>query len=540
MINKARKLIKDILFVSKITNVTGKKRTIIGAVLFAQISALTDILIILFFSILITGEYPTFLTPYMDLFDRLKIFIPIVIIFRFLFQYLQGVILKKLELKVTLNMRTYLLEEIFNRRNYSVADAYFFMNTLSGHIAFFYSNVASFINSLLQISAYLIYLVYTDSRTLFTFSLGLIILFYPIKTLIKKARASMHKVYDYSKRMNEEIQRIVENLFLIKILNKDKDEVNNFNKTVNNLIKSELNNFSLGMINSYIPGFVTMFTFSVILIFTNFARSISLDFVGVTLRLFQSFGTLTGAFNRIVNSSVHIENFYILEQNKSVVFKDNFVVNKKSKNYVIEFENVTFKYFNSDISIFENINIQFNKNEHIIITGPNGSGKSTLLGLIAGIYYPSSGKVFTNSDKFGYIGPVPLIFTDSLRKNLMYGNEKNIADEKIIEKLKMFETFKEEGNYNLDNIISNTSLSSGQMQKIAFVRALLSNAEILLLDESTSNLDDKSRNKIFEVLEEQKLTIINSTHDPNKFRNVSSHYKIEIVGEKRVLEKVEI
>ena len=50
----------------------------------------------------------------------------------------------------------------------------------------------------------------------------------------------MHKVYDYSKRMNEEIQRIVENLFLIKILNKDKDEVNNFNKTVNNLIKSEL------------------------------------------------------------------------------------------------------------------------------------------------------------------------------------------------------------------------------------------------------------------------------------------------------------
>ena len=54
----------------------------------------------------------------------------------------------------------------------------------------------------------------------------------------------MHKVYDYSKRMNEEIQRIVENLFLIKFLNKDKDEVNNFNKTVNNLIKSELNNLA--------------------------------------------------------------------------------------------------------------------------------------------------------------------------------------------------------------------------------------------------------------------------------------------------------
>ena len=539
MINKSKKLLKDILFVSKITNVTGKKRTILGAVIFSQISALTDIIIILAFSILITGENPTFLVPYVDVFDKLKIFIPILVIFRFLFQYLQGIILKKLELKITLNMRIYLLEEIFTRRNYSIADSYFYINVLSGHIAFFYSNVASFVNSFLQISAYLIYLVYTDSRTLFTFSLGLIVLFYPIKILITKARATMHQVYDYSKRMNDEIQRIVENLFLIKILNKDKDEVNNFKKTVNNLIKSELNNFSLGMINSYIPGFVTMFTFSVILIFTNFAKSISLDFVGVTLRLFQSFGTLTTSFNRIVNSSVHIENFYILEQNKSIVFKDNFVVNKNIKNSVIEFENVSFKYFNSDISIFENINIQFNKNEHSIITGPNGSGKSTLLGLIAGIYYPSSGKVYTNTDKFGYIGPVPLIFTDTLRKNLMYGNEKNISDEKIIEKLKLFETFKEESNYNLDNIISNTSLSSGQMQKVAFVRALLSNAEILLLDESTSNLDDKSRNKIFKVLEEQKLTIINSTHDPEKFKNVSSHYKIEIVGEKRVLVYVE-
>ena len=42
----------------------------------------------------------------------------------------------------------------------------------------------------------------------------------------------------------------------------------------------------------------------------------------------------------------------------------------------------------------------------------------------------------------------------------MYGNEKNITDEKIIEKLKLFETFKEEGNYNLDNIISNTSFQA--------------------------------------------------------------------------------
>ena len=324
------------------------------------------------------------------------------------------------------------------------------MNTLSGHISFFYSNVASFVNSFLQMSAYLAYLIFTDSRTLLTFSIGLIILFYPIKTLLKKTRRSMHLVYGFTKKLNDEIQRIVENIFLIKLLNKDKDEISNFDVTVNNLNKSELSNFSFGLINSQIPGLVTMFTFSIILVVSNFARSISLDFVGVTLRLFQSFGALTAAFNRIVNSSVHMENFYELEKNKEIVFKDNFVFNNERQNFEIEFKDVAFKYLNSETQLFENLNFKLKKSEHVIITGPNGSGKSTLLGLASGIFYPSSGKVFTNTEKFGYIGPNPLIFTKSLRENILYGNSKNISDEAITYQLKELDLFKEEENYNLE------------------------------------------------------------------------------------------
>ena len=77
--------------------------------------------------------------------------------------------------------------------------------------------------------------------------------------------------------------------------------------------------------------------------------------------------------------------------------------------------------------------------------------------------------------------------------------------------LKSFELFDDENRYDLDLQISNKSLSSGQMQKIAFVRALLAKFELLLLDESTANLDDKTKNKIFDILEKQKITIINST-----------------------------
>ena len=128
-----------------------------------------------------------------------------------------------------------------------------------------------------------------------------------------------------------------------------------------------------------------------------------------------------------------------------------------------------------------------------------------------------------------------MIFTGTLRDNLLYGNDQDIDESVIIKQLKDFQTFKEESNYRLDKIIDNKSLSSGQMQKIAFIRALLSEPDILLLDESTANLDDFSRKLIFKILGNKKVTIINSTHDPENFENVDNYLKIDIVDEKRKL-----
>ena len=120
-----------------------------------------------------------------------------------------------------------------------------------------------------------------------------------------------------------------------------------------------------------------------------------------------------------------------------------------------------------------------------------------------------------------------------MRENILYGNKKKIRDEEIITFMKEFELFNEENRYSLDYKVDNKSLSSGQMQKISFIRALLSDVEILLLDESTANLDEKTRNLIFEILEAQKITIINSTHDPENFKNVDHHLKINIENDIR-------
>ena len=203
----------------------------------------------------------------------------------------------------------------------------------------------------------------------------------------------------------------------------------------------------------------------------------------------------------------------------------------------MKFENVDFKYFNSEVYIFENLSLEIRKNKHTVLTGANGSGKSTLLGLLAGVFYSESGQVTAYCNQFGYIGATPLIFSASLRENTLYGNDKEISDESIIEELKLFDTFKEESGYDLDRIVDNKSLSSGQMQKIAFIRALITDVEILLLDESTANLDDKSRDLIFNILQEKDITIINSTHDADQFKQIDHHINIDTVGEERIIQE---
>ena len=82
----------------------------------------------------------------------------------------------------------------------------------------------------------------------------------------------------------------------------------------------------------------------------------------------------------------------------------------------------------------------------------------------------------------------------------MYGNNLDIPDEKILNLLNRFNFYPENKDIDISKHISNKTLSSGQMQKISFIRAILNKVDILLLDEATSNLDFESKNLIFNIL----------------------------------------
>jgi|TARA_Y100000389_G_C17467876_1_gene527372 ABC-type multidrug transport system fused ATPase/permease subunit len=539
MINKIRSAYKDVMFVSKITNTKNKKLRISLTIILANGVAAVDILLILVFTSIITNSVQSgnILGFVLEIFLRFKFLIPILVIFRFIFVYIQSINMKDLEFTINRNLKVLLLDEVFDKSNYSISDAYFYVNELTGHLTFFYANLTAFLMSTIQIFAYSYYLVNSDISTLFYFSGGIAILYYPLKAIISRARNFTDQAYWKAQSLSSVIEKVVENMFLIKILKKDREEIDKFNSEIKSFNNTQLRQIIWGSLSGYLPTFLTMFVLGVLVSFSSVVKNLTLDFIGVTLRLFQQLGALSSAFNGIVNSQVHIKHFTNLEKNKTSVNKDSYQVSTSIPKFAVEIKDINFKYFNSDNNIFESTSLQVPINEHTIITGPNGSGKSTLLGIIAGVLYPQSGNVMISSKNLGYIGATPFIFKDTLRNNLLYGNSKVVTDEMLIKKLDQFDVFKEKSGNDLDKVISNKSLSSGQMQKVAFIRALISGVEILLLDESTSNLDTETKDLLFKLIKKQKnLTIINSTHDPDNFSYASNHVKISIIDEKREVE----
>ena len=278
-----------------------------------------------------------------------------------------------------------------------------------------------------------------------------------------------------------------------------------------------MNNVIFGSVNSIVPTFTTLFILSILFTFTNFIKIITFEFIGVLLRLFQSLSGFNNGLNLVINSSVHVEELYKLDTESPNIDIQNFLHNP-NLDVALKFSNVTFEYFNSESKIFENLDLEIKKNHHVIITGPNGSGKSTLLGLISGLFIADQGKVELSSNKLGYVGVTPLVINASIKENLLYGNNSEISDEEILNLLDRFNFYPDEKKIDISKIISNKTLSSGQMQKISFIRAILNNVDILLLDEATSNLDTESKQTIFSILNEENITIINSTHNKNEFK----------------------
>jgi len=180
----------------------------------------------------------------------------------------------------------------------------------------------------------------------------------------------------------------------------------------------------------------------------------------------------------------------------------------------IVFDNVTFGY-EADKPVMKNASFEINKGEFVVIGGESGIGKSTAIKLMLGIMSPNSGEIFVKTDKgnfqlgtatrelFAYVPQGNLILSGTIRENVAFG-KKNASDEDIIKALELAQIWEyistlENG---LDTVLGEKGLglSEGQIQRISIARALLYDAPVLLLDESTSALDERTEVELLTTL----------------------------------------
>ena len=162
------------------------------------------------------------------------------------------------------------------------------------------------------------------------------------------------------------LRRLIDNIYLIKILKKSKDEIRLFDKKVTNFQNYQFKNYQYGTINALIPPFLTLLILSCLFVFMRSLAFLTLEFVGIVLRLFQQIGEFNRNIGNVINSHAHLEKLYMVEKNKLLINSENFVLDENLNNNAITIENVTFKYLGSESNIFENLDLEIKKNKHTI------------------------------------------------------------------------------------------------------------------------------------------------------------------------------
>ncbi len=212
----------------------------------------------------------------------------------------------------------------------------------------------------------------------------------------------------------------------------------------------------------------------------------------------------------------------------------------------LELKNISFEYKNRENIILDDLNLIINKGDYLGIVGASGSGKSTLIDIISGLLEPSKGEIILDNKKVQ-----KLKSTNWLNKIGYLPQENKLLDESILINITLEYDIKKI-NYELleevcqktglNNLINNLKekyetnvgengfgLSGGEKQRVGIARLLYAKKEILIFDESTSNLDEINKKKFIETVNSLSLdnTIIIISHDKDVIQNCKNKYIIK-------------
>ena len=247
-------------------------------------------------------------------------------------------------------------------------------------------------------------------------------------------------------------------------------------------------------------------------------------FITMSGLLFRPLRQIADKFNTLQMGMVAVDRIFSIFENDSSI-KETGDIGKTNFKGKIEFNNVKFSYV-SNIEVLKGVSFIVKPGENLAIVGPTGSGKTTIINLISRLYEIRNGEINIDDipinnyklnclrDNIGVILQDVFLFADTIQNNVtLFDND--ISKDQVISAAKelgiheFIMSLPENYNFNVQE--RGNTLSSGQKQLIAFMRVLLKNPDILILDEATSSIDSYSEDLIktaTKKITENKTSII--------------------------------
>lgn len=387
----------------------------------------------------------------------------------------------------------------------------------SDNLALMVSNTIYLIIHLMIISMLYAYMVYIDYLLTSIVTVIIIFLGYLYKTFLNNKLTIMgNKRIDAVNTYMKLIKSTFANYKFIKGIDNDYIE-NNLSKSTVNYKKTRVDMLYWAEIPRVFLEFIIITIMIGILVFIKLKYEETEDLLLVVsayaLALFRMLPSLSRVMSgvNIINmykktlDMVHIEFTQEIENiklDKKLVF-----------NNLIELHKVSYEYEQGEKKALDNISLFIKQGDKIAIVGESGSGKSTLMDTLIGLHLPSSGNFFIDDIEINdrdisswrkivsFVPQKVVLFESNVKENITFGKEYNEKlFKEVLEDVFMYDIVMSKGGIEAKVGDEVSGFSGGQMQRIAFARALYQERDIIFMDEATSSLDEEVEKQIIDRL----------------------------------------
>ena len=372
---------------------------------------------------------------------------------------------------------------------------------------------------------------------------------YLIRNVIEPGYTVGDRVADANEQIQQKVQAGTQGIRDVKLFGMDSEVLSGFRTYLRQYVDSNVDlQRNKAAIGSFYELTVAVMLF--VLIYAAVAvLSLSIATLGVFLfamfRLAPRVSNLNSMFYNIEGDLPHLV--------RTHWFVDEVARNQEPGNATepvprtiqsIVFDDVSFSYETAEEQVLSDISFEVERGEFVGFVGQSGAGKSTIVSLLTQMYEPDSGEITANRtpideydlrewrERVAMVRQKPHIFNETMRFNLTIGN-RDATDaeiERVADIAKVTEFLDDLPNgYESQLGDEGVQLSGGQRQRVALARALLTDVEILVLDEATSDLDSNLENKVQKAVEsmEREYTIFAIAHRLSTVQNADRIYTVE-------------